>query len=201
MKARELAVVGAVEFSPEIFPDDRGEFLSYYQEPVFAETLGHKLFPTAQASQSRSRRGVLRGIHFSRTPPGTAKYVHCARGSALDIVVDLRIGSPTFGQSDSTILDTVSHRAMYFPPGVGHAFVALEDDTVISYLLSENYVPANELAITPHDAELALRLPADLELIQSDRDRAAMTLAQARTQGLLPEYATCLKIQQGFPNP
>ncbi|APU13209.1 MULTISPECIES: dTDP-4-dehydrorhamnose 3,5-epimerase family protein [Actinoalloteichus] len=198
MKARELTVEGAFEFSPDVFPDERGEFVSHYQEPAFVAALGHPLFPIAQVSQSRSRRGVLRGIHFTRTPPGTAKYVHCPQGSALDFVVDLRLGSPTFGRWDTVALNSTDYRGVYFPPGVGHAFVALEDDTLIHYLLSENYSPGNELALSPFDPEIGLELPERLPVIQSERDRAALSLAEARAQGLLPDHAACLEIQQGY---
>ncbi|ASO18739.1 epimerase EvaD [Actinoalloteichus hoggarensis] len=196
MKARELAVEGAFEFIPDVFPDERGEFVSHYQEAAFIAALGRPLFPVAQASQSRSRRGVLRGVHFTRTPPGCAKYVHCPQGSALDFVVDLRVGSPTFGRWDTVALDATDYRGVYFPPGVGHAFVALRDDTLISYLLSESYSPADELALSPFDPEIGLKLPAGLPLIQSERDRAAPTLSEARAAGLLPDHAVCRELQQ-----
>ncbi|GAA3166203.1 dTDP-4-dehydrorhamnose 3,5-epimerase [Planomonospora alba] len=198
MESRKLSVEGAFEFTPRVFPDDRGVFVSPYQEAAFVEAVGHPLFPVAQSNHSNSRRGVLRGIHFTLTPPGTAKYVHCARGRAIDIIVDIRVGSPTFGRWDAAVLDPQTFRAMYFPPGVGHAFLALEDDTVMSYMLSERYVAANELALDPFDPAIGLELPEGMEFVQSERDREAPTLAEARAAGLLPEYATCLKIEDSF---
>jgi epimerase EvaD len=201
MKSRRLAVEGAFEFTPQVFPDERGVFVSPYQEAAFTEALGHPLFPVAQSNHSNSRRGVLRGIHFTVTPPGTAKYVYCARGRAIDIIVDIRVGSPTFGRWDSAVLDPETFRSMYFPPGVGHAFIALEDDTVMSYMLSERYVAQNELALDPLDPAIGLDIPADLELIRSERDLEAPTLAEAEAAGLLPEYATCLKIEDAFRRP
>ncbi|PVE10274.1 dTDP-4-dehydrorhamnose 3,5-epimerase family protein [Streptomyces scopuliridis] len=191
MEIRELAVEGAVEFTPRVFPDERGLFVSPFQEAAFEKAVGHRLFRAAQTNHSRSRRGVVRGVHFTVTPPGTAKYVYCARGAALDIVVDIRVGSPTYGQWDAVLLDPVDFRAMYFPVGVGHAFVALEDDTVMSYMLTSGYVAENELALSALDPALGLPIPAGIEPVMSERDMAAPTLAEARAAGLLPDYATC----------
>ncbi|TDD63482.1 dTDP-4-keto-6-deoxy-D-glucose epimerase [Kribbella antibiotica] len=197
MKARKLRVEGALEFTPRVFPDDRGLFISPYQEQSFVEAHGSPLFPVAQTNHSLSARGVVRGIHFTTTPPGTAKYVYCARGKALDIVVDIRVGSPTFGQWDVVLMDQQDHRASYLPVGVGHAFVALEDDTVMSYMLSESYVPANELALFALDPALGLPIPTDIEPLLSERDGVAVTLAEAAEQGLLPDYARCQEIEKG----
>ncbi|GAA4236136.1 epimerase EvaD [Streptosporangium album] len=198
MKSRSLAVEGAFEFTPQVFPDERGIFVSPFQEAAVVEALGHPLFPVAQTNHSNSKRGVLRGIHFTVTPPGTAKYVYCARGQAIDIIVDIRVGSPTFGQWDSALLDQESFRAMYFPPGVGHAFIALEDDTVMSYMLSSPYIAENELALSALDPAIGLLIPEGLDLIQSERDTVAPTLAQAQAAGLLPEYQKCLEIEDAF---
>lgn len=195
MKARKLVVEGALEFTPVSFPDERGLFVSPFQGPVFAEATGRS-FPVAQTNHSTSRRGVVRGVHYTRTPPGCAKYVYCPRGSALDIVVDIRVGSPTFGLWDTVMMDQLTFCAMYFPAGVGHAFVALEDDTVMSYMITSSYVPANELAISVFDPELALPIPRDIDTIISERDRAAMALSEARERGLLPEYAHNLETER-----
>ncbi|AUS77273.1 dTDP-4-keto-6-deoxy-D-glucose epimerase [Actinoalloteichus sp. AHMU CJ021] len=201
MRTRELAVTGAFEFAPRSYPDQRGVFVSPFQEDAFVAATGHPLFPVAQASASESHRGVLRGLHYTPAPPGTAKYVHCPRGRALDIVVDLRLGSPTFGARDTVELDPGSFRAVYLPPGVGHAFVALEDHTVVAYLLSQRYVAANELALDAMDPELDLPLPPDLDFTRSARDQAAPTAAAARAAGLLPTYERCLEVQRGFHVP
>ncbi|MEU8265872.1 dTDP-4-dehydrorhamnose 3,5-epimerase family protein [Sphaerisporangium sp. NPDC049002] len=199
MKPRELAVTGAFEFVPETYPDDRGFFVSTYQEAAFAEAVGHPLFPVAQASQSTSRRGVVRGVHYTLAPPGTAKYVYCTRGRALDLVVDLRVGSPTFGRWDQLELAGDTCRSVYLPPGVGHAFAALEDDTVVCYLLSQEYQSRNELAVSVFDAEIGLILPSGAEPILSERDLLAPTLSGAAERGLLPRYEACLAVEKGFP--
>ncbi|MFI7640927.1 dTDP-4-dehydrorhamnose 3,5-epimerase family protein [Nonomuraea sp. NPDC049400] len=198
MLSRELEVRGAFAFQPVAYADERGEFVTAYQRADFVAALGHPLFPVAQASQSTSRRGVVRGLHYTLAPPGTAKYVRCVRGRALDLVVDLRLGSPTFRRVDQVELSGSGHCALYLPPGVGHAFVALEDDTVISYLLSEEYEPRNELALSVLDPELGLPLPRDLELVLSERDRAAPTFAQAAERGLLPDHAACEAVRDAW---
>ncbi|QGV77509.1 dTDP-4-dehydrorhamnose 3,5-epimerase family protein [Streptomyces ficellus] len=191
MKARELAVEGAFAFTPEVFHDDRGMFLSPHQEEAFTQALGRPLFPVAQCSYSVSRRGVVRGVHYTATPPGMAKYAYCTRGAALDVVVDTRVGSPTFGTWDSVVLDTRECQAVLLPTGVGHLFVALEDDTAVSYLLSTAYAAEREHALSPLDPALGLPIPDDITPVLSERDRAAPTLAEAERAGLLPRYADC----------
>ncbi|MEZ3182542.1 dTDP-4-dehydrorhamnose 3,5-epimerase family protein [Streptomyces pimonensis] len=191
MRARELNVAGAFEFTSRTFPDERGLFASPYEEKGFAEAVGHPLFPVAQASHSVSRRGVVRGVHVTAVPPGQAQYVYCVGGRAVDIIVDTRVGSPTYGRTDSVVLGGDDCRAVYYPVGVGHAFVALEDDTVIFYLLSTGHDPENEFALSPMDTALALPLPKDMDLLLSERDTKAMTLAEAERCRALPEYAAC----------
>jgi len=196
VQARKLAVEGAIEFTPRVFPDDRGLFVSPFQEEAFAEAHGSPLFPVAQTNHSMSKRGVVRGIHYTVTPPGIAKYVYCARGRALDIIVDIRVGSPTFGKWDAVLMDQRDFRTMYFPVGVGHAFVALEDDTVMSYMLSAGYVAQNELALSALDPALGLPIGTEVEPTLSERDQAAITLAEAERQGLLPDYATSVELER-----
>lgn len=139
-----------------------------------------------------SRRGAIRGIHFADTPPGQAKYIYCARGSLLDVVVDLRVGSPSFGTWDAVRLDSQRFNSAYLAEGLGHGFIALEDDTVMAYLCSEPYNPTGEHGITPLDPALGLPWPADIEPILSEKDRTAPTLAEAQEQGLLPSYQDCV---------
>lgn len=191
MDVRELAVPGAFEFTPKTFPDDRGVFVSPYQEEAFVKAVGHPL-RLAQTNHSRSRRGSVRGLHFADVPPGQAKYVYCASGALLDVVVDIRTGSPTFGAWDAVRLDPVDFRAVYVPEGFGHAFVALEDDTVISYLCSTSYNPSAEHGISPVDPALGLPWPAEPALLLSQKDTAAPTLAEAESSGLLPRYDDCV---------
>jgi len=196
MQARKLAVDGAFEFSATAHADERGVFVSPFEEQAFIDAVGHPLFAISQVSVSQSQRGVLRGVHFTATPPGRPKYAYCPWGKAYDIIVDLRIGSPTFGRHEVVLLDQECFRAVYFPVGVGHAFIALENNTIMSYLIFGDYVPEDELAISPFDPSLQLPIPKDLDLILSERDRVAPTLTEAEVTGALPEYADCLKVER-----
>ena len=134
---------------------------------------------------------MLRGLHFADTPPGQAKYVYCSRGAVLDVVVDLRTGSPTCGAWDAAELDDESLRSVYLAEGLGHAFLALADDTVVTYLCSRPYTPAAEHGVDPLDPDLALPWPSDIPPILSAKDRDAPGFAQARDEGLLPDWDTC----------
>ncbi|MFG2093659.1 dTDP-4-dehydrorhamnose 3,5-epimerase family protein [Streptomyces sp. NPDC048612] len=195
MEARKLAVQGALEFTSRTFSDERGVFVAPFQQSVFETARGGPLFAVAQGNHSLSRRGVVRGIHYTVAPPGAAKYVYCASGRSLDFTVDIRRGSPTFGKWEAVLLDQSGFRAVYLPIGVGHAFVALTDHTVMSYLTSAPYVAERELALSPLDPALGLPIPEDIDPILSERDTAAPTLAQAAERGLLPDYELCLELE------
>jgi 5-epimerase len=190
MEVRELAVPGAFEFTPRVFPDDRGLFVCPFEEEAFLKAVGHPL-RLAQTNHSRSRRGVVRGMHYADVPPGQAKYVYCPQGALLDVVLDIRVGSPTFGVWDTVRLDPIEFRAVYVPEGVAHGVMALEDDSVISYLCSTGYNPGREHGLDPLDPAVALPWPAEIEIVMSDKDRAAPSLAAARESGLLPSFADC----------
>ena len=187
MKAYELPIAGAWVFEPTVFPDQRGMFAAPFQGQAFREALGFDL-TIAQTNHSVSARGVIRGVHFADVPPGQAKYVYCPRGALLDVVVDVRVGSPTFGRYEAVELDGRSCRAVYLAEGLGHAFVALEDDTVMAYLCSTPYNPAAEHGVSPLDPALELPWPSDLAPILSEKDAAAPTLASALSAGLLPMW-------------
>jgi dTDP-4-dehydrorhamnose 3,5-epimerase len=190
MKVRELLVPGAYEFTPIQHKDGRGLFLEWFKVDRLAEAVGHPL-TLAQANLSVSTAGTLRGVHFADVPPGQAKYVTCPRGAVLDFVVDVRVGSPTFGTCDVVRLDGDERRAVYLSEGLGHAFLALEDDSTLTYLCSTGYAPGREHGIDPLDPALNLPLPAGVDFVLSDKDAAAPTLAQAADQGLLPDWQTC----------
>lgn len=191
MEYRELAVPGAWEVTPRQLGDPRGVFLEWFKSAPFGEAAGHAL-DLQQANMSVSAAGVLRGIHFADVPPGQAKYVTCARGAVLDVVVDIRVGSPTFGRWDAVLLDDVDRRAIYLPEGVGHAFMSLEDDSTVLYLCSTGYAPGREHGIHPLDPEVGVTWPTTgrdgraLTPQLSDKDAAAPSLSEARDQGLLP---------------
>lgn len=188
MRLRELSIPDAYEITPRQFPDERGTFFEWYRFDMLADAVGHPL-ALRQANTSVSRRGVVRGIHFADVPPGQAKYVTATRGAVLDIVVDIRVGSPAFGTWEAVLLDELDRRAVYLPEGLGHAFVALTDDATVSYLVSNTYDPSAEHGINPLDPELAIdfTLPVD-ELVLSEKDTEAPGLLEAAAAGLLPRW-------------
>jgi len=186
-----LSIDGAWTFTPRQFPDDRGAFLEAFRGEEFAADLGYRL-EVAQVNCSVSRRGVIRGIHYADVPPGQAKYVSCVRGAILDVIVDIRVGSPSFGAWEAIRLDDAERRAVFVSEGLGHGFMALTDDATVMYLCSTPYQPAREHGIHPLDPELAIAWPGDVEPILSGKDARAPSLAQARAAGLLPDYAACL---------
>ena len=190
MEIRELAVrdAWAVDLVPH--GDARGRFTEWYRADVLGGALGFPL-SLAQANHSVSSRGVLRGVHFALVPPGQAKYVYCPTGRVLDVVVDVRVGSPTFGVHDSVVLDGERPRAVYISEGIGHAFLALEDGSSVTYLVSTGYSPGREFGVTPMDPALDLPWPDDVPFELSAKDQAAPTLAEAREQNLLPTIEEC----------
>jgi dTDP-4-dehydrorhamnose 3,5-epimerase len=190
VKIRPLSINGAWEVIPDLHGDSRGLFLEWYRSDQLAEAVGHPL-ELAQANMSVSARDVVRGIHFADVPPGQAKYVTCVRGAVLDVVVDLRRGSPAFGRWEGVRLDAADRRALYIAEGLGHGFCALEDDSTLTYMCSRPYAPAREHTVHPCDPEIGISWPAGRPVL-SDRDAAAPSLAQARAGGLLPDYQACL---------
>ncbi|MGY1708243.1 dTDP-4-dehydrorhamnose 3,5-epimerase family protein [Geodermatophilus sp. SYSU D00758] len=191
MDVRELAVPDSYVLDLVPHGDPRGRFTEWYRADVLAAATGHPL-PLAQANHSVSARGVLRGVHFALVPPGQAKYVYCPAGRVLDVVVDVRVGSPTFGVHDSVLLDSEQPRALYLAEGLGHAFVSLAEGSSVTYLVSTGYSPGREFGVHPLDPALDLPWPADVEFELSAKDRAAPTLEEAREQGLLPTMEQCL---------
>jgi dTDP-4-dehydrorhamnose 3,5-epimerase len=131
-------------------------------------------------------------------PPGQAKYVLCQRGAVVDYVIDLRVGSATFGQWEAVRLDDVERRAVYLSEGLGHGFRALTDDTTILYLCSTTYNPQREHAINPLDPDLGIDWGVEHPIL-SARDAAAQSLTEAREKGLLPDVETCVSYRGSPP--
>ena len=188
----ELNIGGAWVYTPRVWEDNRGSFFELFRNQEFAEHLGYPL-EVAQANCSLSRQGVIRGIHFADVPPGQAKYVCCVSGSILDVVVDLRVGSPAFGTWQTVELNASNGRALFIAEGLGHAFSALSPEATAVYLCSTPYAPGREHTVHALDPELGIAWPDHGETILSDRDAAAPTLEQARRDGLLPSYEACLE--------
>jgi dTDP-4-dehydrorhamnose 3,5-epimerase len=192
MNIEALGIEGAWVCTPISHGDDRGSFQEWFRSDLLADQIGRR-FEVAQANHSVSTRGVVRGVHFADVPPGQSKVVYCPSGSAVDFIVDVRVGSPTFGCVESVVLDSVDRRIVAISEGLGHAFCALEDGTSMVYLTSTVYRPGAEHGTSPMDPALAIRWPmpiADLRL--SGKDLAAPTLDEAAAGGILPTSDACL---------
>src|SRR6516164_3609237 len=189
-----MGIGGAWTFTPAVHRDERGYFLEWFRAADLSESLGY--WPeTAQANCSVSRRGVIRGVHFASVPPGQAKYVTCVSGAVLDVIVDVRVGSPSFGRWDSVRLDDTGRQAVFLSEGLGHAFTALSDEATVIYLCSAPYAPGREHGVHPLDPEIRIAWPGDTEPVLSEKDAAAPTLEEALRSGLLPSYADCRAYQ------
>jgi dTDP-4-dehydrorhamnose 3,5-epimerase len=190
MEARELDIPGAWEITPTIHGDSRGLFFEWLTDHGFSGFAGHRL-DVRQANCSVSSAGVLRGLHFAELPPSQAKYVTCVSGAVFDVVVDIRLGSPTFGRWASVLLDDRDRRTIYISEGLAHGFLALQDDSTVMYLCSSEYDPQREHTIRATDPALGIDWPlvdgATPSL--SDRDAAAPSLDDVRAAGLLPDWA------------
>jgi dTDP-4-dehydrorhamnose 3,5-epimerase len=189
MKVRELDIPGAWEIVPQLHSDSRGLFFEWLTDRGFTAFAGHHL-DVRQANCSVSAAGVLRGLHFAELPPSQAKYVTCLSGSVFDVVVDIRVGSPTFGRWVSVLLDDSERRSVYISEGLAHGFLALQDDSTVVYLCSAEYNPQREHTICATDPLLAIDWPVldGHPLRLSDRDAAAPTFEEIRVSGLLPTW-------------
>ncbi len=192
MDIRALKIAGSFEITPRQFPDDRGLFLESFRGDRLAEAIGHRL-DVIQTNVSVSSRGTIRGVHFADVPPSQAKYITALSGSFIDFVIDIRVGSPTFGQWDSVLLDTTDRRAIYLAEGLGHAVCSLQDNSSVVYLCSATYDPGREHAINPLDPELGLAVPEGVTPVLSAKDANAPSLSEAAAQGLLPRYDECVR--------
>jgi dTDP-4-dehydrorhamnose 3,5-epimerase len=192
MDIRALKIEGSFEITPRQFPDDRGVFLESFRGDKLAKVIGHRL-EIIQTNVSVSSRGTIRGVHFADVPPSQAKYVTALSGSFIDFAIDIRVGSPTFGQWDSVLLDTADRRAIYLAEGLGHVICCLEDSSTVMYLCSSTYDPGREHAVNPLDPALTLAFPDGITPVLSPKDAAAPSLSQAAEQGLLPRFDECVR--------
>lgn len=187
-----LGIEGAWVFTPQVLKDDRGAFLEAFRGAEFAADLGYSL-EVGQVNCSVSRRGVIRGIHYADVPPGQAKYVTCVAGAILDVVVDLRGESPSFGKWETVRLDDESRRAVFLAEGLGHGFQVLSESATVLYLCSTPYASGREHGVSPLDPAIGIGWqlgPGDVPVL-SDKDAEAPSLDEALGAGLLPRYADC----------
>jgi dTDP-4-dehydrorhamnose 3,5-epimerase len=174
MQVLSTRLRGPVLLAPSKFGDERGFFMETFR----ADTWAAEGVPTdfVQDNHSRSRRGTIRGIHF-QTHPGQGKLVRVARGSVLDVVVDLRRGSPTFGEWESFELDDDGAHQLFVPVGFGHGFCVTSEVADFVYKVTSYYDPATESGFRFDDPDIGIEWP-DVELLYSERDRTAPRLAE-----------------------
>lgn len=186
-----LGIEGAWVLKPRIHRDDRGHFNEWFRSAEFDKDLGYSL-DLRQVNSSVSRKGVIRGIHFTDVPPGQAKYVFCPNGAILDIIVDLRVGSPTFLRWEAVQLDETERHAVFLEHGLGHGITALTDTATAVYLCTSSYTPTADHEVNPMDPEIAIAWPEDTAAILSAKDADAPSLADAMRSGILPTYKDCV---------
>jgi dTDP-4-dehydrorhamnose 3,5-epimerase len=169
-----LSIDGAWVHEPEILADRRGDFREKFKLSDIESALG-RTFTVKQSNLSRSHAGVLRGIHWADTPPGQAKYVSCEAGRVIDFVVDIRTNSNTFGQWEAIELTPENGKSVLISEGLGHGFLSLDDNSLVSYLCSEEYNAASEHSINPLGEGLKIPFSDYFSgtLILSERDQSA----------------------------
>jgi len=189
VEIKPLSIAGAFTITNTVHGDERGEFVEWFRADHLKNATGID-FSTIQANLSVSQKGTLRGIHFADVPLGQAKYVMCPTGAIQDYVVDIRVGSPTFGKWEAVTVSAQDRNAILLDVGLGHAFVALEEGTTVTYLVTDHYKPQVEHAINPQDSDLGLEFPfSGQELLVSTKDREAPSFADALSSGMLPTWA------------
>jgi dTDP-4-dehydrorhamnose 3,5-epimerase len=187
MKLITLGIEGAWLAEAPVWSDDRGFFREWFKAQVVREATGRD-FAFEQANISLSSAGTLRGIHYSIAPRGQAKWITCVSGSIKDVIVDIRPDSQTFGNWIEVLLTGDSGQAVYISEGLGHGFVALEDNTAVAYLVSTPFSPTNEFEINPLDEKIGINWGMDLRLLKiSEKDKNAPTLAERFSEGKLPK--------------
>lgn len=185
MEFEKLAIEGAWIGRSTVHQDHRGSFSEWFKSEEIERVIGRK-FSVAQANVSQSNGGVIRGIHYSLAPAGQGKWVSCMSGSIWDVVVDIRSSSPTFKSWIGLNLRGDTGEALYISEGLGHGFVSLEENTVVTYLLTSPYSPDEEYEINPMDPDLAVKWPG-VEHLLSEKDASAPTLDERLAQGKLPK--------------
>lgn len=193
MHIQELTISGAFEITPISHKDDRGVFAEWFKASTLEAATGRP-FVLRQANVSVSKANTFRGVHSSSLNHGQAKYVTCVHGSVIDYVIDLRVGSPTFSEWTAVELDDDKRNAVFLSEGLGHAFLALTEGAVVSYLVSNPFSPTDEFGINPLDPDIGLTFDVDVsDLILSPKDIDALSLAEAQRVGKLPsmdEYSS-----------
>jgi dTDP-4-dehydrorhamnose 3,5-epimerase len=185
LEIKSIGIEGAYLILPEIHQDNRGNFREWFK-PGSLENLTDSKFEVTQANLSVSNEGVIRGIHLTTGERPQSKYVTCMSGRILDVIVDLRTNSPTYKKWVSIELDPCNGKSVYITQGLGHAFMALEKNSSLMYLVNQEYDPANELGVNPLDPGLGIDWPA-IPAILSEKDSKAPFLSELVSLGKLPQ--------------
>jgi dTDP-4-dehydrorhamnose 3,5-epimerase len=172
-------IEGLVVIEPKVFGDNRGYFFESFRQDRFADAVGY-LVNFVQDNESRSVKGVLRGLHFQLPPVAQGKLVRVTKGAVLDVALDIRKDSPTFGKHFSIELNEDNKRQLWIPPGFAHGFVSLIDDTVFQYKCTNYYSPENECAILWSDSDLNIDWKLN-DVTVSEKDKNALTLANTQS--------------------
>lgn len=187
MKLTPLGIDGAWVAESPVWSDDRGFFREWFKSSDVKAATGRE-FPIEQANISLSSSGTLRGIHYSIAPRGQAKWITCVSGSIQDVIVDIRPNSKTFGQWIDVELKGDSGKAVLISEGLGHGFLALEDNTAVAYLVSTPFSPTDEFDINPLDEKIGIKWGIDLSSLKiSEKDKIAPTLTERLAEGKLPK--------------
>lgn len=187
MTLRELSIFGSFLATHRVFPDERGLFREWFKAEQME--LIDKSFVVRQANYSNSKRYVIRGIHYSLAPEGQAKLVTCANGQIIDVLVDLRVGSPTFLKVEHIELSGDSGNVVFIPSGVGHGFFVRSESASVVYLTSSEYNPTYEKAICPLDLDIGINWPwTQGDPIISRSDMESPGFNQALAAGHLPQF-------------
>jgi dTDP-4-dehydrorhamnose 3,5-epimerase len=183
---KDFKIEGLIEFQPNVFGDSRGQFIETFNEELLRD---HGFdYHFKQDNQSISSAGVFRGIHLQSDPYAQGKLVRVAKGSAMDYAVDLRPKSKTFGRWEAVLLTSEKGNQFWIPPGFGHAFLALEDETIFCYKCTELYAPNNQVSIRFDCPDIGLALPPGFDVQLSEKDKEGL---------YLPEYASYLNNKGG----
>lgn len=169
MEIKEFEIEGLILIQPRIFKDDRGYFFESFNTERYANELGFQTGFFVQDNLSVSKKNVLRGLHFQNPPNAQGKLVSVLKGSVLDVAVDLRKNSKTYGMHQTVLLNAENHEQFYIPPGFAHGFLALEDQTLFSYKCTANYTPQSERTLLWNDKDLAINWNCEQPII-SEKD-------------------------------
>lgn len=192
MISSNTSIDGCFTIHHNLFSDSRGSFMERFRVDKLMEQTGH-YFSVKQVNVSQSAKNVFRGIHFAGIPSGQAKYVSVVSGEIIDYVVDLRIGSSTFGKWESFELTSTNNKSLFIAEGLGHGFLVTSEQATVSYLVSNVYQPDNEFELNPLDETISLEFPIEnSELNFSDKDRRAPLLAELVSSGKLPTLEQAL---------